>query len=167
MGEFATASYKYESALRPGRISQKPASDIYSDKVWGFIVRGFGAENIIDPYAQTNRWFGKVERRSRARVSVGNIADTFKQLAIQWRNETKFLSSITDKALHPCYQRIIGLGPEALPIILMDLRDKGGHWFWALESIAGVNPVLPEHYGDIDKMTHDWIDWGKRKGYLI
>lgn len=167
MGEVATASYKYETVRGiPQRPSRKSASNVNVAKMCSFVARKFQTKIIIDPYAQANRWFGREDRRLRSNVRVASLEGTFEQLATKWRNETKFLSSITDKALHPCYQRIIGLGPEAIPIILMDLRAKGGHWFWALESITGENPVLPEHYGDIKNMAHDWIEWGKRKGYL-
>lgn len=168
MGESATPSYKYETVRRiSGRLPRKSASNIYPNKVWNFVEREFQPEIIFDPYAQSSRWFGRLERRKESRVKVAGLTDTFKQLATNWRKETKFLSSITDKILHPCYQRIIGLGPEAIPIILMELKTNGGHWFWALESITGENPVVEEHYGDIKNMANDWIEWGKRKGYLI
>jgi hypothetical protein len=168
MGEVATAPYKYETDRGiPERPSQKSASNVNIAKRWCLATRALQTENIIDPYAEADRWFGREDRRLRSSFRVASLAGTFKQLATQWRNETKFLSSITDKVLHPCYQRIIGLGPDAIPIILLELRKRGEHWFWALESITGENPVLPEHYGDIENMAHDWIEWGKRKGYLI
>ncbi len=168
MSEVAIASYKYETDRGvPLRRPRKSVGYVNSAQMWNFVAWEFKKENIIDLYEQANRWFEREDRRLRSNVRVASVAGTFEQLATQWRNETKFLSSITDKSLHPCYQRIIGLGPEAIPIVLMDIRKKGGHWFWALESITGENPVLPEHYGDIKKMTLDWIEWGKRKGYLI
>lgn len=174
MGEAMTAYSYYETArVMQKRIPRKSISDDNNvTKIWGFVAREFQKENVIDPYNRTTR---RLEQRSRQSVRVithvtgldDNLAGKFESLATQWRNETKFLSSITDKAVHPCYQRIIGLGPAAITIILLELRKRGGHWFWALESITGENPVLPAHYGDIKNMTHDWIEWGKNKGYLI
>jgi hypothetical protein len=68
--------------------------------------------------------------------------------------------------MHPAYQQIIGIGPDAIPLILQELERKPGHWFWALKSITGEDPVLPEHRGQIAKMTESWLSWGYEKGHL-
>jgi hypothetical protein len=60
------------------------------------------------------------------------------------------------------YQRIIGMGEKALPLILRQLRNEGNdpdHWFWALEAIAQVDPVPPEAYGDMEEMAQCWLRW--------
>jgi len=144
----------------PLGVSGSDANDI---RFWENDARRFLKDNTL-----YNKLVNRLEAHClKSEARVAGVAGMFETLATQWRNETKFLSSITDKALHPCYQRIIGLGPEAIPIILMELRTRGGHWFWALESITGENPVLPEHSGNTKNMAHDWIEWGKRKGYLL
>ncbi len=90
----------------------------------------------------------------------------FHRLAAQWREECQLLSSTTAKAMHPAYQQIIGLGPEALPLILKELAETPGHWFWALKSITGEDPVPPADVGNIRRMTEAWLKWGRAHGYL-
>ena len=90
----------------------------------------------------------------------------FHRLAAQWRDECQLLSSTTAKAMHPAYQQIIGLGPEALPLIFKELSEKPGHWFWALKSITGENPVSPADVGNVRRMTEAWLNWGREHGYL-
>ena len=90
----------------------------------------------------------------------------FRRLATQWRDECQLLSSTTAKAMHPAYQQIIGLGPEALPLILKELSEAPGHWFWALKSITGEDPVPAADAGDIRRMTEAWLNWGREHGYV-
>jgi|RifCSP16_1_1023843.scaffolds.fasta_scaffold15785_4 hypothetical protein len=90
----------------------------------------------------------------------------FLTLKLRWEAETGFLSSITDIVMHPAYQQIIGMGPAAVPLILSEMKKLRGHWFWALKSITGEDPIMPEHRGNLKKMTDDWLRWGKEQGYL-
>src|SRR5437879_2039219 len=68
----------------------------------------------------------------------------FEALSSRWHNETALLSSISEKAMHPAYQAIIGIGREAVPHILHELQKQPGHWFWALSAITGENPIRPD-----------------------
>ena len=77
-----------------------------------------------------------------------------------------FTSSIRDMVLHPSYQRIIGMGADALPFILGRLDEEPDHWFWALEAITGVNPVPEEEQGNIARMTERWLDWAKEEAII-
>ena len=92
--------------------------------------------------------------------------ERFRSLAKQWRNETQFYSSTTDIAMHPAYQAIIGMGADALPMILEDLRHCSGHWYWALKAISNEDPVVPRDRGSIKKMKAAWLQWGKTKGLV-
>lgn len=76
------------------------------------------------------------------------------------------LSSSTEKVMHPAYQRIIGLGPAVIPLVLRDLEQQGGHWFWALRALTGENPVKPEDAGQVRKMTESWLEWGRQRGLV-
>ena len=58
------------------------------------------------------------------------------------------------------------MGAIAIPFILSELKKKAGHWFWALKSITGEDPVLPEHRGRIKQMAEAWLWWGKKQGYI-
>lgn len=92
--------------------------------------------------------------------------ERFRILAQQWRNETQWISSTTDAAMHPAYQAIIGMGADALPMILEDLRQNSGHWYWALKAISNEDPVVPRDRGSIKKMKRAWLQWGEAKGLV-
>jgi hypothetical protein len=94
-----------------------------------------------------------------------HVQHLFERLASGWREETGLLSSITDIAMHPDYQRIIGLGEKALPLILRELGQQPDHWFWALKAITGEDPVPPEAQGDMQRMRKAWLEWGESRGF--
>ena len=95
-----------------------------------------------------------------------NNTTKFMNLKTEWEEETEMLSSITKITLHPSYQKIIGMGEIAIPLILNEMKKKRGHWFLALKSISGEDPVPLEIRGNIEKMTEVWIDWGRKNGYI-
>lgn len=88
-----------------------------------------------------------------------NDEQAFRMLANRWRQETGMLSSPVKKAMHPDYQRIIGMGRTALPLIFRELRDRGGYWYWALAAITRENPVPEECAGNIAAMKKAWIQY--------
>ena len=69
-------------------------------------------------------------------------------------------------AAHRAYQEIIGMGNDAIPLILRDLEESPSQWFWALSSITRESPIRPEDRGDVDAMTLAWLDWGRRNRYI-
>lgn len=93
-------------------------------------------------------------------------AESFHQLASQWYREAGMHSSIEDMAMHPAYQQIIGMGASVIPLILDELSRRPHHWFWALNAISRQNPIPSEHYGKVRRMAADWIEWGRRRGYI-
>lgn len=97
-------------------------------------------------------------------VSASDQENYFRQLADQWRSETKYVSSLSKMALHPAYQKIIGMGQPAVPLILSELRESSDHWLWALHSITGEDPAPPN--ATFREAVQAWIEWGKQKGYL-
>ena len=69
--------------------------------------------------------------------------------------------------MHPAYQKIIGMGEPAVPLILKDLAENGpDDWFWALTAIADDNPITEDIAGDMNAMTAAWLQWGRKRGYL-
>lgn len=90
----------------------------------------------------------------------------FSNLEKEWEDNTAGLSSITEIAMHPSYQQIIGMGTLALPLIMREMSIKPNHWFWALKSITGEDPVPPEERGNIKNMTDAWLNWGQTQGYI-
>jgi len=108
---------------------------------------------------------------ARVEVAVRESADPqqvrrFGELVREWKEATMFLSSGTELALHPAYQQIIGMGKEAIPLILRELQREEDHWFWALRSITGEDPVAPDDRGNLPRMTEAWLQWARTNGYL-
>ena len=124
-------------------------------------------EPIIDRCNSISGTIGEpMEPQSSYMLASADLETQFQEHKEKWRNETAVHSSITMKAMHPSYQRIIGMGPQVLPLIMRELRNNPDHWFWALNAITGENPVPPEDAGYIDKMTKAWLDYGKRQGFI-
>jgi hypothetical protein len=92
------------------------------------------------------------------------IEPEFQRLARQWYRETAKFSLIQKKAMHPAYQRIIGMGPDALPWIFRELETSRGHWLWALTAITGKDVAKPEQ--TFDEAVDEWLKWGHEQGYL-
>jgi hypothetical protein len=82
-----------------------------------------------------------------------------------WREHTSASSSLTEMCVHPAYQRIIGMGPRALPLIFRELENQPDHLFWALKAITGADPVPPAQRGKLKEMAQSWLTWGKQQGY--
>ena len=90
----------------------------------------------------------------------------FAELTERWKRETRFLSSPSAIATHPAYQRIIGLGPQVVPLILARMQREPGPWFWALAALTGENPVPPADQGRVAAMTDAWLKWGRDNGWI-
>ena len=90
----------------------------------------------------------------------------FRRLAEQWKDETRFLSFSHQIALHSAYQRIIGMGDPALPLILQELQRDPHHWFWALRAITGEDPVPSDSQGEVAEMASAWVRWGRERGII-
>jgi hypothetical protein len=89
----------------------------------------------------------------------------FSTLAQRWKKERGPTSSTTEMAMCPSYQRIIGLGPTGVPLILRELERTPDHWFWALKAITGEDPVPAASRGNVGEMARLWVEWGRRQGY--
>lgn len=92
------------------------------------------------------------------------VEQNFRQLVTEWKSATALTSSGTELLLHPAYQRIIGLGKDAVKLIIEELRREPDHWFWALKSITGEDPVTAGDNGKIDRMTASWLKWAEQHG---
>lgn len=92
--------------------------------------------------------------------------EKFKRLAEDWRKSRGPVSSVTQMAMNPSYQQIVGMGKDALPFILRELNREPDHWFWALKAISGIDPVPENSRGDIEEMAKAWIGWGRKEGYV-
>lgn len=90
----------------------------------------------------------------------------FQRLVREWKSGRGPHSSTLKLVMHPTYQAIIGMGADAIPLILRELETKPDAWFWALRSITEANPVEEKDRGDCDAMARAWVEWGKQHGYF-
>jgi hypothetical protein len=112
------------------------------------------------------RWIGYQEKPTRPISSSSTITDIdearFRRLAAEWEEDTIMQSSLGKIAMHPSYQRIIGMGPAAIPLILREMKRKPGHWFWALDALTGgTSPA--KGCKTVTEATEAWIRWGEEQ----
>lgn len=94
------------------------------------------------------------------------IAETCHGLAKEWREATRFQSSLTHITEHPTYRAIVQLGEEVVPVLLRELQRRPEPWFAALREITGADPVRPEQRGDMRAMAEAWLGWGRAHGFI-
>ena len=95
-----------------------------------------------------------------------DVRNRFHRLAADWKQRSRYLSNSAQMAMLAPYQRIIGMGMDAVPLILEELKREPDQWFWALEAITDEDPVAPEAKGKVALMAQAWIEWGKQRGLL-
>ncbi|CAN5529458.1 hypothetical protein BH20VER3_BH20VER3_08820 [soil metagenome] len=88
----------------------------------------------------------------------------FETLTDEWKKETGFHSSLSEKFMHPAYQRIMAMGKPALPLILHELEHASGYWFYALRFIAGKD--IADGTRSMTEARNAWIKWGRDKANL-
>jgi hypothetical protein len=96
---------------------------------------------------------------------AASIKDEFERLAAEWENAVSYHSSTTVRNSHPAYQKIIGLGPAVVPLLLRDMEQNHTHWFHALRQLTGANPVATASAGNIPEIVQAWLRWAKDHGY--
>lgn len=95
---------------------------------------------------------------------ISSAADwtEFQGYVEQWKAESAYLSMVEEMVLLEPYQKIIGMGRKALPLIMKQLENEGSnpdHWWWALRILARHDPVPPQHAGNVPLMAKYWLEW--------
>ena len=90
----------------------------------------------------------------------------FESLRDEWFASLGPSSDLEEIAMIWPYQRIIGMGYPAVPLILNELQERPHHWFWALRAITGENPVPSSARGNIEEMAKYWLQWGAENGFI-
>lgn len=122
-----------------------------------------GVVTLDEPVSLPNG--SEVEVRTVSAEAAGDdVERRFEELTRQWKEVTQVTSSITEMSTHPAYQQIIGMGKDAVPLILAELRREPDHWFWALRAITGEDPVPAADRGKLQAMTRAWLEWADRRG---
>ncbi len=119
-------------------------------------------KDLAEQWQQCMRLMRVIEERPLVKLESDN-SRKFYRLAEQWYNETGMISMIHKKAMHPAYQRIIGMGKEALPFIFNELKKGRAHWLWALSAIIDGDAAKPEN--TLEEAVRAWINWGEANGY--
>jgi hypothetical protein len=89
----------------------------------------------------------------------------FIRLRDEWKAQRGHEPSTMKTVLLPAYQKIIGMGPDAVPLLLGELATCVDNWFWALMAITEEDPVPESARGDGDAMARAWLKWGEERGY--
>src|SRR5262249_47475981 len=97
-------------------------------------------------------------------ATAANTEERFQRLVAEWKQLSRHLSNVAQMAMLKPYQKIIGMGLTAVPLILRELQREPDQWFWALEAITEENPVPPEAMGKVRLMAQAWIEWGIAHG---
>lgn len=130
------------------------------NRLWQDEEIGFSNEFFVSQENQEN-----VRQHYYFPLSRKNIVYEFYSLRAEWKNETRFSSSILEICTNQAYQQIIGMGEEVLPFIFDELRKEPDHWFWALKAITRVDPVKSSERGNIKLMTSVWLIWWTLNNY--
>ena len=106
------------------------------------------------------------ETQQQASEADDELEREFRQLTDQWYAETRFLSSTSEIVSKETYYQIVALGRRAIPLILRELQERGGHWFLALRALTKDDPVNPQDRGNMRRMTQAWLDWGRNHNQI-
>lgn len=109
-----------------------------------------------------DKYFNPKPRSSKATQLIA----VFTTLRDRWREETEFYSSIAKISSNQNYLEIIGMGEQAVPLILRELEERPSHWFVALTAILRLDPVPQEFKGDMKKMADIWLEFGRKYGWI-
>jgi len=121
---------------------------------------------VSETFQRIRRQWRHASSHYSAPVTRKSIGELFAELAATWNEETATSSSPVDMIMNRSYQRIIGLGQPVVPYLLQALAAQPDHWFWALSSITGADPVPAGAAGNIAAMRAAWLRWGKEQGLV-
>jgi hypothetical protein len=91
----------------------------------------------------------------------------FDKWALEWREATAHLSSLSARRQHPAYRSIVQLGWLAVPLLLGELKERPDFWFSALREITNQDPVSEAMIGDFDKMRNAWLKWANDRNIPV
>jgi hypothetical protein len=107
-----------------------------------------------------------IEIPSSSQAALSQNEKKFQFYLQKWKDETGGDSSLTNITSNMNYLRIIGIGAQAIPLILRELQRQPAPWFVALRAITENDNVGRNFPGDFKKKAFEWIQWGKDNGHL-
>lgn len=145
-----TAAHDYTVGYQTRYVAQ------WAD-LWGFVhryPRFWTAEPLVLPSLFVDRHLATIYPYRQSPVE---IESRFARDRDAWLIKSATMSSIVDMAMLPEYQRIIGLGADAVPLIIDELRKEVDHWFWALVAIVGEDHGVGAN--TLSEAAANWIAW--------
>lgn len=148
------------------RVLDAPRRDVTAG-AWGAANCAYAHTDVWRSNAPEQSWERSRARSGRMTPRTAQVAleVQFEDLADEWQSSTAFESVVTRKSMHPAYQRIIGMGDDAVPLILRRLRREPHQWFWALSAITGQDPAA-----GLDRpgsAAEAWLEWGRARGLVV
>jgi len=157
------ADYTYSEVL-PYRMALYAPAD-QSPPTEGYYVDRHDILRMNLP--PTKPSFGRAEAKqvlSGKTAAVDTLQKEFDRRVKQWEEQTSFHSSLGEIFTDESYQRIIGMGRDALPYIFSDLEHNPRHWFYALENIVGSDKAAgAKNFAEARAM---WLKWGRDEYYI-
>jgi hypothetical protein len=105
-----------------------------------------------------------VRDRESLATDSSQLTRKFIRLRDEWKAQRGHEASTMKTVLLPAYQKIIGMGPDAVPLLLGELARSVDNWFWALMAITEEDPVPESARGDGEAMARAWLKWGEERG---
>jgi hypothetical protein len=115
-------------------------------------------EKSFNRYFENNEYLHKIYAKA--------LQQHFEKLKEQWLLDTRFNSNNFLSTQHSTYLKIVSLGESVVPFMLNDLIKNKTHWFMALSTLTGSNPIQEQNSGKVNEMIGDWVKWGKQNGMI-
>ncbi|SRR6266478_2587938 len=112
-------------------------------------------------------WFAsglKSLKKAEKHLRSAKLDEEFNKLVKQWKEETFFLSSLSKMFAHPAYQRIMAMGTDGLSLVLGELQNGQGNWFYALKFMAGKD--VAAGIKNYEAARAAWLEWGYKNNYI-
>jgi Zn-dependent peptidase ImmA (M78 family) len=93
------------------------------------------------------------------------LEDEFKALVAKWHSDNPGEQSTPESYRHPSYRRIREMNLRAIPLLLIELRDRPNDvWMVALKSITSKN--VASTASTFEEAVRAWLAWGRAHGHL-
>ena len=146
------------------RITPRPAVG-YTMKLW----RAFRVPDLrnrrYERYREETHHLPTL-KELRRKFNEAFLETRFRALVQTCNEELERHSSPELLARSPAYGEILSMGSRAIPLLLEELRDKGGIWHAALRTLTGAQPVPRIYRSNPALTTTAWLQWGRENGHL-
>ena len=98
----------------------------------------------------------------------GSFSRVYKAATDMHKKSAHFTSPSSMRAL-PEFKKLVEIGrksSEAISSMFTLIHYLPLEAMLALTDILGACPIKKKNRGNVDEMKHDWIRYGKKKGYI-